>query len=82
VLVPGGRLEVAAVVDRAEESARLAQQLVQIEAEISRGEAKLANEGFTGRAPEAVVTKERDKLAAYVADRDELVARLAHLRGA
>ena len=82
VLVPGGRLEVASVVDRAEELARLEQQLGKIEAEISRGEAKLANEGFTGRAPEAVVAKERDKLAAYVADRDELAARLAHLRGA
>jgi len=82
VLVPGGRLEVAAVVDKAEERARLAQQLVRIEAEISRGEAKLANEGFTRRAPEAVVAKERVKLADHVADRDELAARLAHLRGA
>jgi len=82
VLVPGGRLEVAAVVDKAEELARLEQQLGRIEAEISRGAAKLANEGFTSRAPEAVVDKERDKLAGYVADRDELAARLAHLRGA
>jgi len=82
VLVPGGRLEVAAAVDTAEEIARLEQQLGKIEAEIGRGEAKLANEGFTGRAPEAVVAKERDKLAAYVADRDELTARLVHLRGA
>ncbi|MCX6364248.1 MAG: valine--tRNA ligase [Actinobacteria bacterium] len=81
VLVPGGRLEVAAVVDKAEESARLEQQLGKIAAEISRGEAKLANEGFAGRAPEAVVAKEREKLAAHVADRDELAARLAHLRG-
>ena len=82
VLVPGGRLEVAAVVDKAEEIARLEQQLGKIEAEIRRGAAKLANEGFTGRAPEAVVANERDKLAAYVVDRDELAARLAHLRGA
>ena len=82
VLVPGGRLEVASVVDKAEEIARLEQQLGKIAAEIERGEAKLANEGFTGRAPEAVVAKERDKLAAYVADHDELAARLAYLRGA
>jgi len=82
VLVPGGRLEVASVVDKAEEIARLEQQLGKIAAEIERGEAKLANEGFTGRAPEAVVAKERDKLAAYFADHDELAARLAHLRGA
>jgi len=35
-----------------------------------------------GRAPAAVVDKEREKLAAYAADRDELAARLAELRGA
>ncbi len=79
VLVPGGRLEVAAAVDRAEEIARLEQQLAKVEAEVRRGEAKLANEGFTARAPEAVVQKEREKLAGYVADRDELAARLAAL---
>jgi len=82
VLVPGGRLEVATVVDKAEELARLEQQLARTEAEISRGEAKLANEGFTARAPEAVVAKERAKLAGYVADRDELAVHLAHLREA
>jgi valyl-tRNA synthetase len=82
VLAPGGRLEVAAVVDKAEEIARLDHQLGKIEAEIARGAAKLANEGFTGRAPEAVVARERDKLTAHIADRDELAARLAHLREA
>ena len=82
VLVPRGRLEVAAAVDKAEEIARRVQQLAKIEVEVGRGQAKLANEGFTGRAPEAVVAKERDKLAAYLADREELAARLAHLRGA
>ena len=45
----------------------------------SRAEAKLANEQFVGRAPEAVVQKEREKLAAYRSDRDELAARLAEL---
>jgi valyl-tRNA synthetase len=80
VLVPGGRLEVAAAVDKAEEIARLEQQLAKAEAEVARGEAKLANEGFTSRAPEAVVAKERDKLAAHVSERDELAARLAQLR--
>jgi len=78
--VPGGRLEVAAAVDKAEEMGRLEQQLAKVQAEVERGEARLANEGFTGRAPEAVVAKERDKLAGYVADRAELAARLAELR--
>jgi valyl-tRNA synthetase len=82
VIVPGGRLEVAAAVDRAEEIARLEQQLAKAEAEVERGEAKLGNEKFVGRAPEAVVAKEREKLAAHVAERDGLAARLAQLREA
>ena len=47
-----------------------------------RGEAKLGNEKFVGRAPEAVVAKEREKLAGHVAERDGLAARLAQLREA
>jgi len=82
VLVPGGRFEVAVAVDRAEETARLEQQLAKVENEVRRGRAKLANEKFVGRAPEAVVAKEREKLAGYVTDRDELATRLARLRGA
>jgi valyl-tRNA synthetase len=82
VIVPGGRLEVAAAVDKAEEIARLEQQLAKAEAEVQRGEAKLGNEKFVGRAPEAVVAKEREKLATHVVERDGLAARLAQLRGA
>ena len=81
VLVPGGRLEVAAAVDKAEEIARLEQQHAKAQAEVQRGEAKLGNEKFVGRAPEAVVANEREKLAAHVAERDGLAARLAQLRG-
>jgi valyl-tRNA synthetase len=82
VLVPGGRLEVAAAVDKAEEVARLEQLLAKAEAEVERGEAKLGNEKFVGRAPEAVVAKEHEKLAGHVAERDGLAARLAQLRDA
>jgi valyl-tRNA synthetase len=80
VLVPGGRLEVAATVDRAEEIARLEGQLAKVEAEVERCVAKLANEAFVGKAPEAIVAKEREKLAAYTADRDGLADRLTELR--
>ena len=82
VLVPGGRLEVAAAVDKAEEIARLEQQLAKAEAEVERGRAKLGNGKFVGRAPEAVVAKECEKLAAHAAERDGLAGRLAQLRGA
>jgi len=80
VLVPGGRFEVAAPsVDRAEEANRLRAQVEKLEAEVRRSEAKLANAGFVERAPQTVIDKERAKLAAYVADRDELAARLRSL---
>ena len=49
---------------------------------MKRCAAKLANEAFVGKAPEAIVAKEREKLAGYTADRDELAARLAALRQA
>jgi len=81
VTVPGGRLEVAAVVDRAEELARLERQVAAATAEVRRSEAKLGNPQFVDRAPEAVVAREREKLAGYVAERDGLAARLARLRG-
>ncbi len=80
VLVPGGRFEVAAPrVDPGEERARLRVQLDRLEAEVRRAESKLANRGFVERAPQAVVDKEKAKLAGYLADRDELAARLAGL---
>jgi valyl-tRNA synthetase len=80
VVVPGGRIEVAAAVDKAEEIARLEQQLAKAEDEVRRGEAKLGNEKFVSKAPEAVVAKEREKFASYSAERDGLAARLAQLR--
>jgi valyl-tRNA synthetase len=80
VLVPGGRLEVTSAVDRGEEIARLEGQLTKVEAEVARCEAKLGNETFVGRAPDAIVAREREKLAGYLADRDELAARVAALR--
>ena len=80
VLVPGGRFEVAApTVDRGEELSRLRVQIAKLDAEIGRSQTKLANTGFVERAPQAVIDKERTKLAGYLADRDELDARLLSL---
>ncbi|RPI32148.1 MAG: hypothetical protein EHM52_00680, partial [Actinomycetota bacterium] len=81
LLVPGGRLVVTAVVDRAEEAARLAAQLAKLEAEVARGTAKLGNAAFVEKAPPAVVEKERAKLAGYRREADEVAARLAAVRG-
>jgi valyl-tRNA synthetase len=80
VLVPGGAFEVEAPgVERGEELERLRAQLAKLEAEVARAEGRLANESFVGKAPAAVVAKERAKLAAYRGDRDELRARLSQL---
>jgi valyl-tRNA synthetase len=81
VLVPGGRFELQAAVNRDEEIARLQAQLAKVEAEVERGEKKLSNENFVSRAAPDVVARERAKLADYTADRDELAARLAQLLG-
>jgi valyl-tRNA synthetase len=80
VIAPGATLTVlVAAADREAERGRLQGQLQKLETEVVRAQAKLANEQFVGKAPEAVVRKEREKLAAYQADRDELAARLAEL---
>jgi valyl-tRNA synthetase len=80
LIVPGATLHVTtAEADRDAEAARLRGLLARLDDEVARSLAKLANEQFASRAPEAVVQKEREKLAAYEADRAEVAARLADL---
>ncbi|MBC7235571.1 MAG: valine--tRNA ligase [Chloroflexi bacterium] len=56
-------LPLAALVDLDRERARLTKELEAVAGEIARSEALLAKEGFVTKAPEAVVQRERDKLA-------------------
>jgi valyl-tRNA synthetase len=68
------------VIDFAKERARLEKELKKAEDEIARFDAKLNNEQFTSRAPEDVLTEQREKRAeaAALASRlKEAVARLA-----
>jgi valyl-tRNA synthetase len=44
----------------------------QLRAEVERAERKLANEGFVGKAPPEVVEEEREKLAAYRTELEDL----------
>ena len=60
------------VIDFAKERARLEKELKKAEAEIARFDAKLANEQFVSRAPEEVLTEQREKRA----DAAALAARL------
>jgi valyl-tRNA synthetase len=72
-------LPLAALVDLAQERARLTKELEDLGREMERGEKLLANPGFVQKAPEAVVQKERDKLAEYGDRCARLRERLAEL---
>ena len=58
-------IPLADMVDFAAEAERLEKELKTVDAEIKRAEGKLNNEGFTSRAPAAVVEAEREKLEKY-----------------
>ncbi len=64
VAIPGGTVEVLATdeVDVEGAQRRLAQRRSKLEGEIERAQRKLANEGFTAKAPAEVVQAEREKL--------------------
>jgi len=74
VPVPGGAVEILPSADIDAEGAqrRLAARRAKLEAEIERAERKLANEGFTAKAPPDVVQAERDKLERLRAELDSL----------
>ena len=69
----------AALIDVDAERGKLAGQLKEAETEIARLEVKLQDQQFLSKAPEHVVTKEREKLAAAQARADGLSGRLAEL---
>lgn len=53
------------LIDLNEEISRLQKEAKKLESEVTRGEKKLGNEKFVANAPEAVVAKEKEKLANY-----------------
>ena len=62
----------ADIINPVEELARIDKELQNAEKEIQRLSGKLNNENFVSRAPEAVVAKEREKLA----DAEDTLAKL------
>ena len=62
-----GEMEVmipmAGLIDKAAELVRIARAVDKIEKDMARTQGKLNNQGFVAKAPEAVIAKERDKLA-------------------
>ena len=69
------------LVDIEKEKARLGKEREKLSGDIARAEAKLANPGFTGKAPAAVVEKERENLALNREKLTRLDAQLAALEG-
>ncbi|MDN0112279.1 valine--tRNA ligase [Yersinia mollaretii] len=72
VLIP-----MAGLINKATELDRLAKEVAKLEAEIERIESKLSNEGFVARAPEAVVAKERERMAACAEAKQKLIEQQA-----
>ena len=67
ILVP-----LAGIIDKAAELARLDKDITNHQDNIAKGEAKLANPGFTDKAPAAVVEKERQRVAELVKTLEQL----------
>ncbi|MCG9753909.1 valine--tRNA ligase [Shewanella insulae] len=77
-------IPMAGLIDVAAEMARIDKQLEKLMGETKRIEGKLNNQGFVAKAPEAVIEKERAKLAEFQRDMDKLgeqKAELAKLEG-
>ncbi|HEX8689842.1 MAG TPA: valine--tRNA ligase [Solirubrobacterales bacterium] len=65
-ILASGEIDATAV------AARLAARREELRSEVARAEGKLANQSFVARAPAEVVEEEREKLARYSAELEEL----------
>jgi valyl-tRNA synthetase len=70
--IGGIPLLAGAEIDRDQVEARMAQARDELRSEIDRAERKLGDQGFVAKAPPDVVEAEREKLARYRAELDEL----------
>jgi valyl-tRNA synthetase len=75
-------LDTRGSIDVAAERARLAKDRAAVEKEAQQCRAKLGNDAFVGKAPEQVVEKIRQRLAAAEADVERIASALATLPGA
>lgn len=72
VLIP-----MAGLIDKAAELARIGKALEKLQGDLKRVEGKLSNQNFAGKAPEAVINKEKEKLADYKSQEAKLLEQKA-----
>jgi valyl-tRNA synthetase len=73
-------LPLGSVMDLDSERVRLTKEMGKVAAEIAKIDAKLANEGFMARAPEDVITGEKDRRMELVARQQKLSSALERLQ--
>ncbi|MFZ9583819.1 MAG: hypothetical protein ACO280_02560, partial [Pseudohongiellaceae bacterium] len=73
------RVPLAGFVDVKAEQTRLGKEIERLLGDIAKAEGQLGNERFVAHAPPAVVTKERDRLAANQSALVQLQAQLRKL---
>ncbi len=71
----------AGLIDKEAELARLGKEIDRLEKEVQRLNGKLSNDSFVGKAPEAVVQKEREKLAEARSSLDSFMEQKRRIEG-
>ena len=75
ILIP-----LSGLIDKDAELARLEKEIGRLRQDVERTEKKLQNPAFVDKAPDAVVQKERDKMAQSVAALQDLAAQAEKIR--
>ena len=73
------RLLLKIEIDVVAERARIEKEIVRIQGEIVKAEAKLSNASFVDKAPAAVVMQEKERLAGFKSTLEKLIAQRANL---